>query len=61
MRKEEGLGDTTNPTNSSLVDIDPDTASIDEEKYSQVFERDELVDVGLKRTFLLPGDLVELR
>ncbi|TVY91111.1 Mitochondrial protein cyt-4 [Lachnellula willkommii] len=63
MRKEEGLGDITNSgrTNSSLVDIDPDTATIDQEKYSQVFEQDELVDVGLQRTFLLPGDLVELR
>jgi hypothetical protein len=33
----------------------------DEEDNASVFEQDELVDVGTKRTFLLPGDLVELR
>ncbi|TVY36079.1 Mitochondrial protein cyt-4 [Lachnellula occidentalis] len=58
-----GVGDVTNGTRNhdALADIDRDTESIDEEKYAQVFERDELVDIGVNRTFLLPGDLVELR
>ncbi|TVY73389.1 Mitochondrial protein cyt-4 [Lachnellula suecica] len=42
-----------------FVDIDSDP-SRDDGDYMPLFERDELVDVGAKRTFLLPGDLVEL-
>ncbi|TVY32226.1 Mitochondrial protein cyt-4, partial [Lachnellula subtilissima] len=61
--RDDTFGDVTNTERNYdvLVDIDSDMESIDEEKYQQVFERDELVDVGVKRTFLLPGDLVELR
>ena len=35
-----------------------DTGDID--RLGPVFDKDELVDVGSSRTFLLPGDLVEL-
>jgi hypothetical protein len=64
LRKEDGgLGGVTNSSRNQneMVDIDRDMEKIDEDNYTQVFERDELVDVGVKRTFLLPGDLVELR
>lgn len=49
-------------TGQSGMDLETsDDERIDLEDNASVFEQDDLVDVGAKRTFLLPGDLVELR
>lgn len=49
-------------TSQSGIDLESNNdESRDEDDTASVFEQDELVDVGTKRTFLIPGDLVELR
>jgi hypothetical protein len=40
---------------------DPNVEDVNENLHTQVFDREELLDVGDSRVFLRPGDLVELR
>ena len=50
----------TRPQHGDLQVASDDADTLDDDVPSLVFDRDDFVDVGNKRAFLLTGDLVEL-
>jgi hypothetical protein len=60
LRRGDVLNNTTRPQ-PGLFQIEGEEDDFEDFNMAKpIFDRGELVDVGSKRTFLLPGDLVEL-
>jgi hypothetical protein len=60
VRRGAVLNNTTRPQPGSFQIEGEEDEDDDFNLAAPIFDRDELVDVGNRRTFLLPGDLVEL-
>lgn len=61
IRKGDVVNSTTRPQLGFFeVEADEEDDFEDAKMATAIFDRGEMVDVGSKRTFLLPGDLVEL-
>jgi hypothetical protein len=61
VRRGDVLNNTTRPQPGVFqIEGEEEDDYEDFNMAAPIFDRGELVDVGSKRTFLLPGDLVEL-
>jgi hypothetical protein len=60
LKKGDVVNDTTRPQ-VGRFEVEGDENDFEDPSVpAPIFDRGEMVDVGSKRTFLLPGDLVEL-